>query len=173
MLQLRCTKKVLDTFGYKSANISEIVRPDSVLGNWYVTQTQIDRRKTLVFMNERTLLSFVRFGLRKDNAKDLELVAIKSIAQLLEHEGFTDSEIEFVLSDYMRIEVTKTDNRKALGSLNDLVRLYDVHIYSDGGFASCDLTAIMANVNRTPQRNIGWRYSIDVVKELIRGDKMS
>ena len=173
MLQLRCTKKVLDQFGYKSSDLSKIQSADSLLGNWYINQAQIARSKSIVVMNESTLLSFVKFGLRKDNSSNLELKVVQGITQLLQLEGFTDEKITKVVDDYLRVEVTKTDSRKALGNLNDLVGLYDSFISADGGFASCNLEEVLHRVNRTPQRNLGWKYSIDVVNDLLNEELAS
>jgi hypothetical protein len=58
MLQLRCTLKVQKQLGLSPHDLSEVKEPDSLLGNWYSNIFMVDRRKTLIFMNERTLLSF-------------------------------------------------------------------------------------------------------------------
>ena len=67
MLQLRCTAKVIKLLGLKPGDLSEIKISESLLGNWYVNLFVVDRRKTLLFMNEPTLLSFVIYGVRKNN----------------------------------------------------------------------------------------------------------
>jgi len=51
--------------------------------------------------------------------------------------------------------------------MNDLLSLYDHFIYNDGGLSNCDLNAISMGINRTPQRNLNWKYSIDAVREII------
>ena len=71
MLQLRCTSKVLKLLDLGPKDLAEIRAPDSLFGNWYVNLFVVDRRKTLLLMNERTLLSFVIYGVRKDNVKNM------------------------------------------------------------------------------------------------------
>ena len=46
MLQFRCTAKVQKEIGIKPKDLSEIKDGKSMLGNWYVNISTIDRRKT-------------------------------------------------------------------------------------------------------------------------------
>lgn len=169
MLQIRCTKKVLDLFSCKAESISAIKSADSLLGNWYVNEIKIERRKVLLFTSELTLLSFVYFGVKKSTAKNLEVRAVDGIVRLLDTEGFTSQEIERVIDDYSTVSITKTENRKTLGNMNDLAFLYESHIHTSGGFQNCNIEEIQKRINRTPQRNLEWTYSINEAEKLIRG----
>ncbi len=169
MLQIRCTRKVLDLFSYRAEHLAEIKDRDSLLGNWYVNELRIDRRKVLLFANELTLLSFVYFGVKKSTAKNLEMRTVNGIGRLLDTEGFSDEEIEQVIDDYLVAGVTKTDNRRMLGNMNDLAFLYESMIHSSGGFQHCDIEEIQKRINRTPQRNLKWKYSIDEARKVIQG----
>src|SRR3989344_5431797 len=155
MLQLRCTQKVLREFGLKPDDVSTTRDPDSPLGNWYVNLFMVDRRKTFLFMNERTFLSFIIFGIKKSNVQKMP-------------EGFDVAEIDRVFGGYEAIEFTKTDSRRMLGNMNDLTSLYQHFILSDGGFNYCNLNEIISKINRTPQRNLGWSLSIEVVRDLLQ-----
>lgn len=166
MLQLRCTKKVIDQFGLKG-KIRDLSPPDSLLGNWYTNPIKIERRNTLIFMSERSYLSFILYGVRKDNAKNLAQVFLKGLDQLLTLERFNIRQVNKIFNDYDDVEITKTDSRQVLGNMNDLAQLYNHMIYSDGGLQSCDLWSIIHQVNRTPQRNLDWSYSTDIVKEIV------
>ena len=167
MIQLRCTGKAQKQLGLKPSELSEIKKPDSTLGNWYVNITTIDRRKTFVFMNESTLLSFILYGVRKSNSFRIHEIFLKALNQLLLLEGFDYKIINKVNDEYLDLEYTKTHSPSLLGNMNDLIENYKHHIYSDGGLKYCDLTAIIHNVNRMPQRNIGWEFSINVARELL------
>ena len=167
MVQLGCTTKVLEQFRLRKDFLSEPRRGDAVLGNWYVGLVTIERRKTLIFMNERTLLSFLLFGVKKSNAQALGDLFIAGLTQLLQLEGFSQPGIAQALGGCELVELSRTMNRKALGNLNNLARLYRWHILSEGGFKHCDLWQIISGLNRMPQRNIGWGYSIDLAKDLV------
>ena len=167
MLQIRCTKKVLDAIGIKQKGLGSIKEADSLLGNWYANLFSADRRKIIIFMNEKTLLSFVIVGVRKDNIKKIIEMFCGGLEQILTLEGIDAAKIEEVLAEYEDVEFTKTESRSVLGNLNELVNLYKHHIYYNEGLKYCDLTDIIYRINRMPQRNIDWKYSIDALNELL------
>ena len=170
MLQLRCTKKVQALLGLRPHDLREIKSSDAFLGNWYVNLFVVDRRKTLLFMNERTLLSFVIFGVRKDKLKKVPEAFLRGVDQMLTLEGFDFATINRVYAGYEDIEFTRTDSRSVLGNLNDLMEMYKDSILREGGFRHCDLAGIMLEMNRMPQRNLGWSSSVDIVRELLRSE---
>ena len=66
------------------------------------------------------------------------------------------------------MEYTKTHSKQLLGNMNNLIQTYAHYIYYDGGLEYCDLTDIIQRINHMPQRNINWKYSIDLTKELLK-----
>ncbi len=168
MLQLRCTGKVQKELGLKSNELSEIKEPDSTLGNWYVNISTIDRRKTFLFVNERTLLSFILYGVKKSNISHIHETFVKALNQLLLMEGIDYPVLDKINNEYNHLEYTKTNSRSVLGNMNDLMYFYKHFIYSAGGLKHCNLDEIIKQINRTPQRNIGWGYSIDLAKDLLQ-----
>jgi hypothetical protein len=112
----------------------------------------------------------VIFGIKKSNVQEMPNVFVRGLVQLLVLEGFKSAEIERALADYETFEIGRTDSRRLLGNMNDLMDLYRHHILWEGGFKSCDLDGIFGRINRTPQRNLGWAFSIDVTRELLAND---
>ena len=167
MIQLRCTGKVQKQLGIRPNELSEIKGADSTIGNWYVNISTIDRRKTFLFMNERTLLSFILYGVKKSKTPRIHEIFLQALNQLLLLEGFNHKTINHINDEYLDLEFTKTNSRSLLGNMNDLMDHYKHYIYTDRGLQHCDLTAIIQRLNRIPQKNIGWKYSIDLVKEIL------
>lgn len=171
MLILKCTKKVQDLLGLKPAELIDAAGHDekSILGAWYVNEFKVQRKKCLIVMNERTLLSFILFGVRNGNTRKdiLPEMCLHGIVQLLQFEGFSSETIVKIIEDGQSKVYAKTDNRKVLGNMNDLVWMYEHMIWHGGGLENCDLTALIQKMNRTPQRNLGWSYSIDLVREIL------
>ena len=167
MYQLRCTKKVQDILGLKSSNLAEIKDENFALGNWYVNTFTVNRRKCLLFMEEKTLLSFVLAGIRKDHHKNMGKIFKNGVVRLLELEGVSPFVIQAFEKAPEHIEYTKTDSKKLLGNMNDLLATYEYRILYDGGLNFCDLDDITMRINRTPQRNLDWKYSVDVLHEMV------
>jgi len=171
MLQLRCTGKIQKEFKLKPSELSEILEPDSTLGNWYINISIIDRRKTLLFMNEKTLLSFIVYGIKKSNIGHIHEIFLKSLGQLLLIEGVNFTVINKLNNEYCNLEYTKTNSKNLLGNMNDLMHLYKHFIYSNGGFKHCDLDEIIKKTNRIPKKNIGWSDSINLTKKSLPSKK--
>jgi len=124
-------------------------------------------------MSERTFLSFLLFGVRKDNSNSIPQVFANGLSQLLEIEGFSDDQIEKVFSEYQQCELTKTNNRSALGNLRDLMLNYEHAIMYEGGLKHCNLGEIIHGMNRMPQSNLDWKFSINVARDLINSSNAS
>ena len=167
-MQIRCTQKLLKALGVKNTELSDIEKSDSILGNWYANIFTLDRRKTIIFMNEKTLLSFVIYGIKKTNIKNFPLIFINGLEQCLAMEDIESRQIEKVLSEYTNMFLTKTDSKSFLGNMNDIVSLYTHFVLYDGGLNQVDLSEVIARINRTPQRNIGWQNSIAAVKGILQ-----
>ena len=167
MIQFRCTGKVQKQLAIQPSELSNIKEPDSILGNWSVNISTIDRRKIFLFMNERTLLSFILYGIRKKHTPRFHEIFLKALNQLLLQEEIDHEIINMINDEYFDIEYTKTNSPSLLGNMNDLMDNYKYCIYSEGGLTHCNLTSIIHKINRMPQKNIGWKYSIDITKELL------
>lgn len=169
MLQLRCTAKAQKELGIKKSELADAKRSDTLLGNWYVNLFTVDRRKTLIFVNEKTLLSFILFGFKESNVKNISEIFLRGLEQLLTIEGFDIGQVNKVFSGYENYEFTKTISKSVLGSMNDLVYLYKSSVQYEGGYKNIDIGELILKTNRTPQKKLGWSYSIDLVRELMQG----
>lgn len=169
MLTLKCTKKVQDYLKLKPSDLAQPVESEEGFGAWYVNQFYVDRRNCLIFMNEKTLLSFFLFGMKRTNTRKdtFPELCLNGIFQLLKIEGFASESINVLLESAREFRYMKTTDRRALGNLNDLMFMYEHMILSEGGLEYCNLTDIIRKINRTPQRNIGWGYSIDKAGETL------
>jgi hypothetical protein len=163
MLYLKCTLEVQKVLGLHKESLAEAFPSENPLGNWYVNRVPIGRRKAFIFMSETTLLSFLLFqGKKPITTKFLSQMFLAGLEQLLQMRGFPKDAIDKAFQYYETGLFAKTDNRADLGSLNDLVKIYQCLIESQGGFDYCDLTGIIMKVNETPQRRIGWVNSWDI-----------
>lgn len=168
MHYLKCTKIVREFTGIIPEPIASTVSGSADLGSWYVNMFTVDRRKTLIFMNERTLMSFVVYGLKRSNCSDLRPAFLYGVEQLLQMEEVPDDRIVKIVDEYAGLRYARTDSRSALGSMNDLVEHYKYSIMGKGGFSHCDLYEVIHDANRIPQRKLDWRYSVEAMQEIIK-----
>ena len=167
MSQLRLTEKVRKEFSIQQSLLSEPKECQGGLGAWTLNIFKVRNKKAVICVNDETLYSFIIFGPRKDNPSDLSRLFLNGLFQLLETDGFLRSEIDFLTQGCDQIQYTKTNSKRVLGNVNDLVWHYQYAVLDYGGFKDADIIHIINSINRMPQRNIGWVYSIEKVRSIV------
>lgn len=142
---------------------------NTVLGAWYVNQIIINRRKVLVFMNEKTLLSFIVVGVKKSKKikDDFATTFLYHFFNFMKLMEFPMRKMGEVMDDYQEARFCKTDSRQALGNMNELAFLYEHMINDYGGLESCDISAIILQMNDMPQKNLSFKTSRHIAYELL------
>jgi len=168
MIQLRLTQKVQKAAGIPAKQLVAVSETKLGLGSWTVNLFIQNRRKVLIFVNEKTLYSFVLTGIRKEHYTKLPECFGLGLLKLLEGDGFTEKQIAFLIAGVDQVSYTKTNSRKVLGTVNDLVWHYQHSITSGGGLEQADIGGIMQRVNRMPQKNLEWSYAIDAVRAIAK-----
>lgn len=168
MLYLKCTTEVQKAMGLRKADLADATVSTSMLGHWYVHRFTVGRTRCFLFMSEVTLLSFVLYQSRKPvNAQTLPQMFLTGLVQLLDFMEVDADTIARVLLEYSEGRFSKTDCRKTLGSMNDLVHCYCAMIESQGGLAASDLTGTIMKINDMPQRTLHWSTSGELTQNLL------
>jgi hypothetical protein len=92
------------------------------------------------------------------------------LSQLLAMKGLDASRIDLTLQEYRQGLFAKTDSRKVLGSMNDLIRCYGTIFETSGGLGACDLTRTIMRLNDMPQKPLNWRTSWEVTLAVLAAD---
>lgn len=167
MHYLKCTRIVCEFTGIVPEPEASVTDDATGLGNWYVNMFTVDRRRTLIFVNEPTLMSFVEYGLKRSKYSDLRPAFLHGVEQLLQMEDVPAHRIVPIVNEYAGIQYANTDSPSVLGSMNALVEHYRYSIQDQGGFSHCDLYRSIYYANRIPQKKLGWRFSVEALQELL------
>jgi hypothetical protein len=162
MAIIKCTAKLLRELRTKPA-IEPTQSPG--LWHWHANLLRIERKKCVLFTNDRTLYSFFVFMKKRPQQADFAEMFRLGLLKSLMSERLTDLRIKYVLSEHGHIVIAKTSSRSVLGSMNDLAFQITSMIQAMGGLAVADLTEINRNLNRVPMKAIKYQFSID---ELMR-----
>ena len=164
MQLIRCTQKLLKELRVKPSDIE----PDrGSIGGWHANLLRFERRKCVLFTNDKTLYSIFVPALKRPDFEHFEEVFRQNFFRRLRIEGFTQSQIEKVLVEYNQVGFAKTNNRSVLGSMNDLSFQIEFLIGRFGGLANLDLDALNHEINRVPMSAIKGIYSIDVLRKKV------
>lgn len=168
MLVLRCTAKLLRELGCEPACNDDVEKAHG-LNVWFVNLLRFDRRKCVLFTNEKTLFSFLVPGLKREQLRSLGEVFAKNLSERLAAEGLGKYEKKLV-GDRSAIAIAKTNSKSVLGSMNDLALQFEYHIKGYGGLENIDLKRLNREINRVPMGALGYRYAIESFEgELSRG----
>ena len=121
------------------------------------------RRKT----NDKTRFSFLVPGLRKPDFQMLDEVFRQRLFKCLLAENIEPEQIEKVLDEIRDIAFTKTSSRSVLGSMNEITFHIEHLIYDEGGLLNTDISELNMNINRMPSGVLGYKFSIEALKEAI------
>lgn len=121
MRLIRCTQNLLKKLKVSSPYTDSF--QDAILGDWFANIFRIGRKQCVIFVNEKTLFSFIVYGIRL-KPKTLSDAFIRYLKFVLVEEGIPQALVQQICLRYQDIEFAVTNSRSILGSMNDLVFLY-------------------------------------------------
>lgn len=163
MRVLRCTRRALDYLGAAAGDLFEPGDVEGVLKEWYVNLLRIERRNCLLFAEASTLYVFLVPGVVKRDVENLPALFAEGLRMNLLHDGIPH-DIARRVAEVEPFHLTKTRDRRVLGSMTELAHLYRYHIEAEGGLAHADVQELNRRMNRVPMSMLGMDYSIDAVR---------
>lgn len=158
MVILKCTAEIRKALRLSDQSLAKNTAANSSLNHWIIHRFLVGRTRFFLFMNEVTLLSFVLYkGKKPITAETLPAMLMNGIHQLLAMKGVNPAVIAQLLDPFDVGLYAKTDSRRVLGYMNEIIRDYQHFIESEGGLDSCDLTGVIMRINDGPQTFLDWR----------------
>lgn len=168
MQLIRCTKKLQKEMGLKPSDLCAEEPRFSYLGPWHANLIHIDRRKCLLFANDRTLFNFIVPDVTRATIRGLEKLFTNYLSCILADEGFAEADRGRILSEYDEIGFANTNNKSVLGSMNDLAFHYKYSILESGGVHSPAVPGIIRQLNRMPMSSIKEVFPIEALKARVQ-----
>jgi len=156
---IRCTRKL----------VTEI--PDSLIDlsaageGWHANLLRIQRRKCVLFTHDATLYSVFVPGLTKSDFEHLDEVFGQRLFKTLLWEEFQQKPIEKMLDACRTIRFARSNNRRVLGSMNEMRFHVEVDVEDAGGLDRVDWIDLHHRLNRTPWSAVGYRYPVEALRE--------
>jgi hypothetical protein len=165
---IRCTQKLLKEVG--NPPLADIPADTDGLGNWYANITRIDRKKCLLFTNEKTLYSFFIPNVKKANLKNISDEFLINLSFNLQAEGFGLEVISKIMQEYNEIGFAKTASKKVLGSMNQIAFEWEVRVQMKEGLENIRVLEMNKEMNRTLRSNQTGKeyfYPIEGLREVL------
>ncbi len=163
MLTLQCTQKLLKEL---KADLSPVKDTDPIT-LWHANLLTLDRRKCVLFTNDKTRYSFLVPGLKKPDFQRLGEVFLDNLFKCMLNDGIPQEGIEKVLNTCSNYCFTKTSSKSVLGSMNEIAFHLEHWIYVDGGLLNADISEMMMKLNRMPMKPLDYGFSVEAFKELL------
>jgi len=147
MTHIYCTKKMESFLG--TVEPVSIDMETTNLGNWNGHLFTIDRRKNLIFTNDKTAYSFVLLDVVKKDVKDFGTMFRESLLRQLDNDLKINEQQEIKLRRELRdIRIHSTNNnKKIIGTINECVYTIKTHAYLQGGLNQLTSIKIGQNLN--------------------------
>ena len=123
-MHICCTKKLLDEMGIITENRLE----ENDLFCWSAHLITVNRRKTVVVVNDSNRFGFILYGLKAKDLKRLNELIIEGVRASLLNEKIKNEIIEQYLQTASELVFTKTRGPKYVARLNkacERVQIYD------------------------------------------------
>ncbi|MFQ5471234.1 MAG: hypothetical protein ACE5EH_13210 [Gammaproteobacteria bacterium] len=168
MQLIRCTKKLQKVMGLKQSDPYTKEPCFSYLGPWHANLIHIDRRKCVLFVNDKSLFNFIVPDVARSLIRELDKLFKGYLSCVLSDEGLGETDRARILSEYDEVEYANTNSKSVLGSMNDLAFHYKYSILESGGVHSPTLPGIIRQLNRMPMSAIKEVFPIEALKARIQ-----
>ena len=148
--------------GIRNCDLSPKLVAENRLGAWYANIFKIGRHKTLIFVNEKTLFSFVVMKVTKKDFLDFSSLFVENLTAALEVVNFNYAEIVSIKEECTAaIEITKTSDKKILGAMNEVVFHFSSFLHEGSSLEEATF-----HCNQIPHKNLTSYNSIEALLDL-------
>ena len=144
--------------GLKNSALAEATLEAGLLGAWHANLIYVNRKKCVLFVNDKTLYNFVVINLSRAKIKELDSIFVQYLFLNLFQEGFSEELVKRLTQEYDTVQFSKTDSKSTLGAMNDLAFHYKLYLQTEGEDA---LPSIIHKLNRMPMGAQNYNYSIE------------
>lgn len=161
-MNLQLTKTLIDTIKPTLSDIK--IENYSPIENYHCNLLKFGRENVLLITNDETLYSFIIFGLKSKDFKNIEEVIRESVFKLLVDDGFPQHQFEKILSSMTSFNYTKSSNRSVISSMNDMKKNIEIWLDRDG-------YEINERINDIPFKKNGYEKSKKLFMKLLEESK--
>ena len=152
--------------GLSAKDLSMLEPSDSGLGPWTANIIFVNRRKCILFVNDKTLFNFLVPDVLQKHIRELDRMFRGWLSCELAEEGYLKAQREVILNEYREIGYSNTRSKSVLGTMNDLAFMYKYSIQSIAGLHSPRYPEIIKEMNRMPMGALGYRLPIEALFEI-------
>lgn len=163
MLTLQCTQKLLKEL---NTDLSPVKDMDPI-ALWHANLLTLDRRKCVLFTNDKSRYTFLVPGLRKPDFTHLGELFLDNLFRSMLNDGIPQKGVEKVLNTCSNYCVMTSCNRSVLGTMNDVANIVKWTVVDSGGLMNTDISELMMKMNRMPMKPLEYGYSVEAFVKML------
>lgn len=135
---IQCTKKLLDELNIKPSLSAE----EEPLFSWHANLLTLNRRKTVILVNDKNRYVIVLYGLKAKDFKKLDELILQAVCEAFREEGIKDEIIENYSGYSGKIVYARTKDRTSVARMNKSCEpvYYDKDLLCDKFICQSDLS---------------------------------
>lgn len=161
---LYCTNKLLAQWGISpDKSISEPA--PTFMGDWTATYFVFDDRLIYLFVNNATMFSFV---LKDIDLKNIEYEFKSGVSDALHRAGISFESIGNITKENKNITFAKNTNRRILGSINNLITLYQYTMSQHRSLDTVNMSEVESKMWEVPFKYLSYKQPVGLLKEKLK-----
>ena len=134
---------------------------------WHANLLALQDYRCVLFTHDETLFSF--FACRPDRltAEHFPELFGQGLFKAMLRSGFSQGQVEHMLDTARDLRFARTNNRRVLGTMNDMAGMVQWTIADSGGLASTDPAGLHRLLNETPYKAIGYDLAVERLRHLL------
>ncbi|QSZ27783.1 plasmid pRiA4b ORF-3 family protein [Aceticella autotrophica] len=132
---IQCTKRLLNGLNVKPS----LHKDEDPLFCWHANLISLNRRKTIVLVNDKNRYVIVLYGLKAKDFKKLDKLILNAIRETFSHECIKDEVIEEYINRAGEVIYAKTKDKSSVARMNkscDIVNSYQDSLMNDSIYQS-------------------------------------
>ena len=162
MIVLRGTQKLLKEVRLRKEKLGD--PGEGFMGSWFVNIFRLERRKSVLITNDRTLYSVLLWGLRRPDFDDLGSRFVAGLASNLKRDGFDTGFIASIGMTCHPIKWAVTNSRSVLGSMNDMISCSKYMVGLQRQATEREVAYLNCELNRTPMSALKHIVAMDEMR---------
>jgi len=148
---------------------SELGEPENgFLGSWFANLFRLERRKCVLFTNDRTLYSVLLYSLRKADFDNLGKRFVAGLTANLQRDGFPAETIASIGMACHPVAWGATNDRSVLGSMNDMVSCSRYMVALRRQEPELEVAHLNHELNRTPMSALKLVVAIEEMRAALK-----
>ena len=166
-MKIRCTSKLLKEIGVSGKN-QVIDNTTNTLGDWHANLFYLERKKNVIFCNDKTLYTVVAFGVNRELIQDPAKLLRHELGKTLIEDGLEGKLIQNLVDEIHDIDLAPTNNRSIVGVMVDHVKGIRCALdYGDWEWNEECFQKTIKMLNRTPLIAPRYSYAVDLLGSLL------